>query len=1324
MRKTECTNLNYFTDGQLDRRLKSHPFGKGPVRVILASFLMVFMTVWAGDAAAQCTLSCNDDAQVSLPGTADDCEALIVHSMILTNPYQSCPGPKTVTVYDPNGNPVATRLYGPMNNTGSLVDERHIGFKLTVRVRDNTTGNYCWGAITVEDKNGPTITNCVDTVLYCVQNPKPVSRGGVMPDPTFDDCMGTAHLNIAYTDQVTNGICTDTFSQIIDRTWVATDPEGNSSTCTQRLIMRKVSLANYNPTCPANAELECNALNPQSTNPSNTGYPYVTIGGTQYPIIPGGGGVCELVSSYSDETFQLCGGGTKILRTWTVYDWCLPTNPGTNPFTCIQVIKIEDTQDPVVVSCAPPVTVSTNSLGCTANVNLLPANIVDSCSGFDVTVITPVGYIYGNGGYVANVPVGVHTLTYVATDGCGNSTSCTSTLTVRDQVAPVAVCDEFTVVSLSNDGTATVNAATFDDGSTDNCGVDRYEVRRMPDACQSPTTFGPTALFNCCDVGDTVMVTFRVYDASSNYNDCMVEVWVQDKLPPVIDCPPAKTVDCSQQIYDFSVFGSATASDNCDQVTITVDTIDGRDQCGTGYVDRVFTATDRGGRTASCTQRITIDNQDPLTRSDIDFPRDWTTNECGVSTDPDDIPCSPVNYCRPIFNNNTCGLVAVTKEDQLLPIAFPACYKILRKWIVVDWCQYDPNSANPVGYWEWTQVIKVLDNEAPVLDCPTDTVRVDNFSANCDDTQVTIPVATATDCSPDLDFVTKIDYDHDGFFDVTIQGPDASGVYPNGTHLVRTTVEDNCGNYASCDIIVIVTDKKKPTPICLNGVSASLMPDGNGGGMIVLDPIMFNNNSFDNCTPRPDLKYKITPNTFTCDELGLNLVRMSVTDESGNTDFCETFVDIQDNMGVCDTTSNRPFSLAGTLKNAAGQGIQNVKIDLNGNQSVLSSFTTSATGQFSFTNLQAGYDYTLAPRLADNITNGVSTYDLVLISKHVLFVKRLDTPYQIIAADVNNSGDVTTLDLVAARKAVLRVAGSFPNNNSWRFVDKDFVFPNPQNPFASPFPEVINFNDLAGSDLEADFIAIKVGDVNGDATPNLTAGVGNRSFNGTLTFETAEQEFAKGEFVTVPFTSKDFSGIVGYQYTIEFDQNALELTDIETGDLERLTESNFGLAMVNEGVITTSWDNSKTTLTGKTGVLFTLQFRAKEAGTLSNLIKFSSQYTAAEAYAANAENLDFRNVNLDFNGAEETADGFELYQNTPNPFTESTTIGFNLPEADLATLTVYDVAGKVLKVYQGNFEAGYNVFQVNNNELAATGVLYYRLETTGHTATRKMILVK
>ena len=75
-------------------------------------------------------------------------------------------------------------------------------------------------------------------------------------------------------------------------------------------------------------------------------------------------------------------------------------------------------------------------------------------------------------------------------------------------------------------------------------------------------------------------------------------------------------------------------------------------------------------------------------------------------------------------------MVAVTHTDQELPTNPPACFKILRKWIVIDWCQYDPNIPNSPGYWEHTQMLRVEDNEAPVLTCP-DNITVLGDDPNC-----------------------------------------------------------------------------------------------------------------------------------------------------------------------------------------------------------------------------------------------------------------------------------------------------------------------------------------------------------------------------------------------------------------------------------------------------------------------------------------------------------------------------------------------------------------------------------------------------------------
>ena len=118
-----------------------------------------------------------------------------------------------------------------------------------------------------------------------------------------------------------------------------------------------------------------------------------------------------------------------------------------------------------------------------------------------------------------------------------------------------------------------------------------------------------------------------------------------------------------------------------------------------------------------------------------------------------------------------------------------------------------------------------------------------------------------------------------------------------------------------------------------------------------------------------------------------------------------------------------------------------------------------------------------APQRDGDYLNGVSTFDLVLISKHILGVQPLGSPYKMIAADVNNSRSITTLDLIQLRKLILSIDTEFQNNTSWRFVDAGYVFPNPANPWFEDFAEVVNINDLPGTGINnADFVAVKVGE--------------------------------------------------------------------------------------------------------------------------------------------------------------------------------------------------------------------------------------------------------
>ncbi|MFT6359012.1 MAG: hypothetical protein ACJAYJ_003240 [Saprospiraceae bacterium] len=462
--------------------------------------------------------------------------------------------------------------------------------------------------------------------------------------------------------------------------------------------------------------------------------------------------------------------------------------------------------------------------------------------------------------------------------------------------------------------------------------------------------------------------------------------------------------------------------------------------------------------------------------------------------------------------------------------------------------------------------------------------------------------------------------------------------------------------------------------------------------------------SYDNCPGGVLLSFSAnTTNigiTYTCENVGENNVQLWVTDAAGNQDYCETFVIIQANQGQC---GNDPL-VAGTIADENNVTAENVTVEMSGQANGMSA--TTVDGAFNF-NLLAGNDITITPSNDIDHDNGVSTFDLVLISKHILGTTSLDSPYKMIAADANNSGAITTLDLVQIRKLILLIDNEFSNNTSWRFVEKAFTFPNATNPWATAFPEVININNIDADVLNNDFVAVKIGDVNGSAAANNNLlGADDRSA-GKMVIAAKDRMVQAGETFTVKFTTVE--AVEGYQFTMNFN-NALDFVALNDGTA---TEENFGFSMLSERAITASWNgNAKAN-----AAAFSMTFTANANVMLSEALNINSRYTAAEAYNTNNELLD---VELNFNAAAVAT--FELYQNTPNPFNGETTIGFNMVEEGAATLTIADVSGRVLNVIQIDGTKGYNNVVVDG--LPSTGVMYYTIATANETATKKMVATK
>jgi HYR domain len=542
---------------------------------------------------------------------------------------------------------------------------------------------------------------------------------------------------------------------------------------------------------------------------------------------------------------------------------------------------------------------------------------------------------------------------------------------------------------------------------------------------------------------------------------------------------------------------------------------------------------------------------------------------------------------------------------------------------------------------------------------------------------------------------------------------------PYGTHKIKWFVTDGCGNETICEYSIIVKDCKAPTVVCLNGLSVNIMPTG----MIQMWATDFLQYAEDNYTQTQYLKYAIrkcgqgagfpvdgnnnpiTNVTFNCSELGTQCVELWAIDLAGNADYCETYIIVQDNAGNCAVGST--VNVSGALKTAGADGIEEGNVNITGSVNFAPPFSyfgmTNNAGIYSVSNaVPVASSMTITPVKDDNPLNGVTTYDLVLISKHILGVQPLGSPYKMIAADANKSNSITTFDIVELRKLVLGVYQELPNNTSWRFVEKSHTFANAANPFQGTIPENISVADAMTHQMGEDFVGVKIGDVNNTAVANSLMELNDRS-NGTLLFDVNDRDVKAGEAVEVSFTAAEKTQ--GYQMTLNL--NGLMVTEIMGSD--RVTSNNFG---VFTDALTVSVDGSD---------VFTVKFRATKSGKLSEMLSVSSRITKAEGYNLTDGRME---VALRFDGKTIAGVGFELYQNQPNPFVNKTAIGFHLPEATTATLTVYDETGRVVFTQKGDFAKGYNAISLDRALLNTTGVLYYTLETATDSATKKMIQVK
>jgi hypothetical protein len=405
-----------------------------------------------------------------------------------------------------------------------------------------------------------------------------------------------------------------------------------------------------------------------------------------------------------------------------------------------------------------------------------------------------------------------------------------------------------------------------------------------------------------------------------------------------------------------------------------------------------------------------------------------------------------------------------------------------------------------------------------------------------------------------------------------------------------------------------------------------------------------------------------------------------------------TTIQVQDNLTPC---PDDLVNIEGMIATEEDYGIQGVQVSVSGENTSM----TNQEGRFIVNGILRGSDITLHGSKEGNLLDGLSTLDLILITKHILGVRMLESPYKLLAADMNSSGHISTLDLIILRRIILGIDNQLTANKIWRFIPVNYL--NPWK-YGQQIPEVLNLNNVQSNSIGIAMIGVKTGDVNNSAILDIQPRT-NETF-----FLEYEEQFLQGEEGTEILISANTDKIDGFQ-------GVLELSNFEIQRIEYLgmKQEFFGLQQMREGIIKISWNGK---VEGKE--LFKIHGRAKSNLRLSEVMSIKDELMKAESYTQTGE---IGGLDLKYRLPNDLSDHLFLGQSNPNPFREETTVLMYIPESGLGKFTIADITGRVVKVIQRRFYKGWNTLNINQNDVPHSGVYTYQVDMNGERISKKMI---
>ncbi|HPR26299.1 HYR domain-containing protein, partial [Lentimicrobium sp.] len=438
-----------------------------------------------------------------------------------------------------------------------------------------TTGSY---QVIITDEEAPTaVCNPLSVDLdatgnYTLDEDDIAAIGAGSTDPSGPVTLSVSPSVFDCADVGTNTV-----------TLTVTDGSGNTAICDAVVTVQDVTPPNALCT---SATLTLDALGQAVLNPAS--------------LNAGSSDACGISGYSASQTdFDCSDAGTQTI-TLTV------TDINGNTSTCDASVTVVDNTPPNAV--CNPITVALDASGNWVldqdNLNDLSSGSADNCATTLTTTVTPNTFNCAG--------IGGNSVTVRVTDPGGQWDECTTTITVVDNLPPVARCKDITV-NLDATGNASIAAADVDNGSTDNCDA-------------TPALSIDISSFTCANLGPNT-VTLTATDDYGNNSTCTSTVTVVDAVNPVVTCPVGNQIvstDTDVCTYTHSGTGwDATATDGCATIASLSYALSGVTTGSGSSLDEVifnrgvttvtWTATDGSGNTGNCFFTVTVnDTQDPV----------------------------------------------------------------------------------------------------------------------------------------------------------------------------------------------------------------------------------------------------------------------------------------------------------------------------------------------------------------------------------------------------------------------------------------------------------------------------------------------------------------------------------------------------------------------------------------------------------------------------------------------------------------------------------------------------------------------------------------